>query len=67
MHMFSNHHCDHGFRYSLEYSSDWNLELWDIRPVPPPKISSKLASSHILYDQIYVWEVKYRKPRLLPG
>ena len=53
--MFSDHHHDHGFRYSLEYSSDWNLELRDIRP-PPPEISSKLASSHILYDQIYVWK-----------
>ena len=52
--MFSDHLRDHGFRYSLEYSSSWNLELRDIRP--PPKINSKLASSHILYDQIYVWK-----------
>ena len=54
--MFSDHHRDHGFHYSLEYSSDWNLELRDIRPPPPPEINSKLASSHILYDQIYVWK-----------
>ena len=53
--MFSDHHRDRGFRYCLEYSSDWNLELRDIRP-PPPEINSKLASSHILYDQIYVWK-----------
>ena len=52
--MFSDHLRDHCFHYSLEYSSSWNLELRDIRP--PPKISSKLASSHVLHDQIYVWK-----------